>query len=160
MKTIQLIFIVMAVVVCITVMPVTARGSTIKLPTSQWKDTTSLVRMYAATTTTPVSVLTPAYNEKDNGQTISSARNSVVKVQLNENPTTGFSWNVTTSPGIQVLSSAYVSSAPGRFGAGGLHTWLLKMTGTGTQQFAGIYRQPWMPASDRDSKYILTFNIH
>ena len=160
MKTLKLFFIVLAVIVISAIVPVHAERNTIVIPADQWRDTTSLVRSYTVTvTTTPVSIPIPTYTDTDNGNTISLTRNSVIKVRLNENPTTGFSWNISASPGIQVLSSSYLSSAPGRFGAGGTHTWVLKITGTGTQQFTGVYKQPWMPASRLDSTYKISFNV-
>jgi predicted secreted protein len=185
MKPVQLIFIAIAIALVATVMPVTASENTVNLPTPQWKNTTSLVLGFTNSTSTTVnistnqwkdiaslvrgftnnnaiatvSVPTPTYSEKDNGTVVSLTRNSVVKVQLNENPSTGFSWNVTTTPGIQVLSSSHLSSHPGRPGAGGIHTWVLKINGTGIQQFTGIYKQPWMPTSENDSRYILSFNV-
>ena len=169
MKNLQLFLIFLALTAVITVMPVNASGNMVKFPANQWKDTTSLVRSYSLTTGSPVAIPlqtytpagipTPVYSGNDNGRTISLARNSVVKVQLDENPTTGYSWNVTESSGIQVLSSSYVSSAPGRFGAGGTHTWVLEITGTGTQQFSGIYKQPWMPESANDSTYTISFDV-
>ncbi len=146
-----------------------ASGSAVIFPANQWKNTSSLVRGYSGTTSiptripaqiyTPVGVPTPIYTGNDNGRTITLSRNSIVKIQLDENPTTGYSWNTTASSGIQVLSSSFISSAPGRFGAGGTHTWVLKITGTGTQQFSGIYKQPWMPESADDLMYEISFNV-
>ncbi|HVP95126.1 MAG TPA: protease inhibitor I42 family protein [Methanoregulaceae archaeon] len=169
MKNLHLIFIFLALAVTLAVVPADASGTAIKIPASQWKDTTSLVRGYGMTSTasliirapayTAVSIPTPTYTEKDNGTIISLTRDSVVKIQLKENPTTGFSWNTTESSGIQVLSSTYQSSAPGRFGAGGIHTWVIKVTGTDTQQFNGVYKQPWMPSSVSDSKYTISFVV-
>lgn len=169
MKNLPLFLILLGLVITIACAPVHASGSTALFPATQWKDTTSLIRGYAGTTSpyvavpgftyTAVSIPTTTYTGKDNGKTVSLTRNSVVKIQLDENPTTGYSWNTTESSGIQVLSSSFVPSAPGRFGAGGIHTWVIKVTGTGTQQFRGVYKQPWMPASDDDSTYILSFTV-
>jgi inhibitor of cysteine peptidase len=169
MKNPQLFLILLGLFVILACAPVNASGSTALFPATQWKDTTSLIRGYTGTTSpyvtapgytyTTVSIPTPTYTGSDNGRTISLARNAVVKVQLDENPTTGYSWNTTESSGIQVLSSSFLPSAPGRFGAGGIHTWVIKVAGTGTQQFQGVYKQPWMPASKDDSTYILSFTV-
>jgi inhibitor of cysteine peptidase len=169
MKNLQLFLILLVIVVTLACAPVHASGSMALFPATQWKDTTSLIRGYAGTTTpydavpgftyTSVSIPTTTYTGKDNGRTVPLTRNSVVKIQLDENPTTGYSWNTTESSGIQVLSSSFVPSAPGRFGAGGIHSWVIKVTGTGTQQFRGVYKQPWMPARDDDSTYILSFTV-
>ena len=169
MKNLQLFLILLALIVALAYVPVNASGSKVIIPATQWKDTTSLVRGYAGTafpsvmvpvpTYPAASIPTTTYTGKDNGKTISLTRNSVVKVQLEENPTTGYSWNTTESSGIQVLSSSYQSSGTGRFGAGGIHTWVIKVMGTGMQQFSGVYKQPWMPASPDDSTFVLSFTV-
>jgi inhibitor of cysteine peptidase len=148
--------------------PVMAAGIPVKLPQTRWVDTTSLIRGNSLSPVLPVSVLspiqpvsvpTPTYTEKDNGKTYSLTRNTVVKVKLNENPTTGFSWKINSDPGVQVLSDNYQTSAPGRFGAGGTHTWVLKLTGTGILEFKGIYKQPWMPTTGNELSYKVSFNV-
>jgi predicted secreted protein len=169
MKNPQLFIILLGLIVTLACAPVNASGSTAMFAATQWKDTTSLIRGYGGTTsayiTVPgsaypaVRIPTPTYTGKDNGKTFSLTRNAVVRIQLEENPTTGYSWNTAESSGIQVLSSTFLPSAPGRFGAGGIHTWVIKVTGTGTQQFSGVYKQAWMPASADDSKYLLSFTV-
>lgn len=169
MKNLHLIFILLGLLVVLAYAPVNATGSKIIMPVTQWKDSTSLVRGYTGTTsptvivsvpTNPaVSVLTPTYADKDNGKTVSIAKNSIVKVQLEENPTTGYSWNTTVSSGMQVISSSFQPSGTGRFGAGGTHTWVIRITGTGLQQFSGNYNRPWLQASPDDPTYVLSFNV-
>jgi predicted secreted protein len=188
MKPVQFIVIAVAIALIVTVVPAAASGNFgvgVSPPANQWKNTTQLVLGLTNSTIAPVSISanqwkdirslvrdssntneivsvsipTPTYREKDNGTVVSLARDSIVKIQLNANPSTGASWNVTTSPGIQVLSFSYLSSYPGRPGAPGTDTWVLKLNGTGTQQFSGVYKQQWMPASPDDSRYILPFNV-
>lgn len=99
------------------------------------------------------------YNESDNGKTYSLSQYAVVQVNLPENPSTGFSWNITTTPGIEVIDHSFKSSNPGRPGAGGTGTWLLKLAGTGSQEFSGIYKQGWMPPSANDHTYTISFVV-
>ncbi|MCU0629539.1 MAG: protease inhibitor I42 family protein [Methanoregulaceae archaeon] len=87
------------------------------------------------------------FTESDNGRTITLTRGQVVKVQLNENPTTGYRWEPSVSSGIQITGDSYVASASGRMGAGGTRTWTLKITGTGNQQFDAGYKRSWEPGS-------------
>jgi inhibitor of cysteine peptidase len=159
MKSSRKMGIIMFLFIFVAISPVMAAGNVIKLPPAQWQDTASLVRGYSSSVNQPVVIPTPTYTEKDNGKAFSLARNSVVKIQLKENPTTGFSWNITTSPGLQVLSTSFLPSSTGRFGAGGTRTWVIKGTGTGLQQFNGIYRQPWMPLTGSETTYTVTFNV-
>ncbi len=171
MKNPYLLLIICGLIAAFACVPVSAYGSKVIIPATQWKDSASLVRGYSGTaspavivpaqTTTPVSVLTTTYTDKDNGKSVTLAKNSVVKIQLDENPTTGYSWNTTVSPGIQVISSSFQPSNTGRFGAGGIHTWVIKITGTGVQQFSGKYYQPWLQYAPEDSfdTYVLSFTV-
>jgi predicted secreted protein len=171
MKNLHLFLILMGLIVALAYAPVNASGSKIIMPATQWKDSTSLVRGYSGTASPSVivpvstypaaSVPTTTFTDKDNGKTVTIAKDSIVKVQLEENPTTGFSWNTTVSSGIQVISSVYQPSGTGRFGAGGIHTWVIKVTGTGLQQLSGKYYRPWLQYSPDDSfdTYVLSFNV-
>jgi predicted secreted protein len=99
------------------------------------------------------------YNESDNGKTYSLSQYDVVQVNLPENGSTGFSWNISTTPGIEVIDHSFKSSNPGLPGAGGTATWLLKLAGTGSQEFSGIYKQGWMPPSANDHTYSISFVV-
>jgi len=99
------------------------------------------------------------YNESDNGKTYSLSQYDIVQVNLPENGSTGFSWNITTTPGIEVIDHSFKSSNPGLPGAGGTATWLLKLAGTGSQEFSGIYKQGWMPSSANDHTYNVSFVV-
>jgi predicted secreted protein len=99
------------------------------------------------------------YNESDDGKTYSLSQYDVVQVDLPENTSTGFSWNITTTPGIEVIDHSFKSLNPGRPGAGGTATWLLKLAGSGSQEFSGIYKQGWMPPSANDRTYNISFIV-
>jgi inhibitor of cysteine peptidase len=90
---------------------------------------------------------TRTFTESDNGKSITLNKGQVIKVQLNENPTTGYRWEPTVSSGIQITGDTYVASASGRMGAGGIHTWTLKITGTGDQHFNAEYKRSWESGS-------------
>lgn len=99
------------------------------------------------------------YNETDNGKTYSLSQYDFVQVNLPENGSTGFIWYITTTPGIEVIDHSFKSSNPGVAGAGGTASWLLKLEGTGTQEFTGIKKQGWMPPSANDHTYSVTFVV-
>ncbi len=52
---------------------------------------------------------TRTLTESDNGRTIAITRGQVVKVQLNENPTTGFRWEPSISSGIRITDDIVCS---------------------------------------------------
>ncbi|MDD1694561.1 MAG: protease inhibitor I42 family protein [Methanoregula sp.] len=97
------------------------------------------------------------FTEKDNGTTASIAAGTRFAVQLRENPTTGYSWNASTSAGLTILSSDYVvdKHAEGMTGVGGTRTWILLAAGTGNQTFNGVYKQSWMPTTGNETTYVL-----
>jgi inhibitor of cysteine peptidase len=87
------------------------------------------------------------FTESDNGKTVTVAKGQVVKVQLNENPTTGYRWEPSVSSGVQITDDIYAASTSGRMGAGGIHTWTLRITGTGSQHFDADYKRSWESGS-------------
>jgi predicted secreted protein len=100
------------------------------------------------------------YTESDNGVTEQIATRSPFGIQLAENPTTGYSWNATTSPGLEILSSNYTENAHpvGMVGVGGTRTWTLVSNDPGTYTFAAIYKQPWEATTGNETVYNLTVN--
>lgn len=90
---------------------------------------------------------TRTFTESDNGKTITLARGQVVKIELHENPTTGYQWEHSVSSGIQVTDDTYTRSTPMALGSGGIRTWTLKFTGTGSQHFDAEYKRSWEPGS-------------
>ncbi len=84
-------------------------------------------------------------NESANGTTHALPLNSKINLSLQENPTTGYSWNLTTTSGLSILSDEFVSDDPAgtRVGAGGRHHWQLVANATGIQEIHGIYARPW-----------------
>jgi predicted secreted protein len=100
------------------------------------------------------------YTESDNGKTQEIAARSRFAIQLRENPTTGFSWNATASPGLEILSSDYQENShpEGMVGVGGVRTWVLKTDDAGTYTFTAVYKQPWMPTTGNETGYNITIN--
>ena len=101
------------------------------------------------------------FTEKDNGTTADIAANTRFAVQLGENPTTGFSWNASTSPGLTILSSDYQENKhpEGMVGVGGTRTWILEASGNGNQTFDAVYRRSWEPVTGNETAYTLGIRI-
>jgi predicted secreted protein len=101
------------------------------------------------------------FTEKDNGTTADIAANTRFAVQLEENPTTGYSWNASTSPGLTINSSYYQENkhAEGMTGVGGIHTWILQASGSGDQTFTAVYLRPWEPVTGNETGYSLAIRI-
>ncbi|MDD1724952.1 MAG: protease inhibitor I42 family protein [Methanospirillum sp.] len=82
------------------------------------------------------------------------------EIKLNENPSTGYSWNVTVTDGLEIIGNTFSGPENNRrMGAGGVRVWTIKATGTGNQTFSGVYRQSWRPAGDLDITYVQEFIV-
>lgn len=105
----------------------------------------------------PVIPVAP-YGASDNGSTITLKKGDIFEISLDENPTTGYGWNVTSTQGLTVLDSKYVKEGSA-IGAGGVHVWKLEATSSGTDQFFAVYKRPWEPRSEADRTFRLTISV-
>lgn len=113
-------------------------------------------------TLTPVPTATPivyVYNESANGTTVAIPLGSTFTVWLKENPTTGYSWNVTVTDGLRITNNTYIPPTSGLIGAGGIHSWNVLTVKTGTQEFSGIYRRPFENVTGNETMYVLWCNV-
>ncbi len=101
------------------------------------------------------------YGVTDDGQTVSIKKGEALRVSLPENPSTGYSWNLTLSDGLSIVGDQYVSDdTSGRLvGAGGTHSWDIRATGIGPQQITGSYRRPWESTAVPEKTFALTVQV-
>jgi inhibitor of cysteine peptidase len=99
------------------------------------------------------------YTSSDNGKAIEVKSGDTFTVKLDENPTTGYSWNMTAGNGLQVVNDRYVPEATGLIGSGGYHEWTIKAVKAGTYALSGVYRRPWEPVTGSEQKYSLTVKV-
>jgi len=115
-----------------------------------------MLMAFTASVMLPSQGVTAPYGPADNGKTITLSEGSTFKIILNENPSTGYSWNTTVSSGLLVETSDYVRGGkPGLMGAGGTHEWAIKAIGKGEQQFTAVYKRPWEPVTGNETAYTL-----
>jgi inhibitor of cysteine peptidase len=104
-------------------------------------------------TPTPTPAMTPSpqpgektsFGEADNGGTYPVPGGAVIQLRLAENPTTGYRWNLSVTPGLPILNETYVPDDPtGKLvGSGGTHVWFLDAAGEGEQVATGSYERSW-----------------
>jgi inhibitor of cysteine peptidase len=94
---------------------------------------------------------------QDNGKTITMKKGDIFEVKLEENPTTGYSWATSVTQGLKALDDSYVRQSD-LLGAGGIHTWKIKATGTGIQKFSAIYKRPWEQTA-QDKSFQVTIMV-
>ncbi len=101
------------------------------------------------------------FTEADNGKTGTIAQNSAFAIQLAENPTTGYQWNATLSPGLVLQSTDYRmnEAAPGMVGVGGTRTWIIIAKDLGAQKFSASYRRSWEPVTGNETAYNVNINV-
>jgi putative hemolysin/predicted secreted protein len=115
----------------------------------------------AAATTAPEGKKMVTLTEADNGKTENIAQGTRFAVQLKENPTTGFQWNATVSPGLEIQSSEYqMDKAPeGMVGVGGTHTWVIVAKDLGTQKFSATYKRSWEATTGNETGFSANVNV-
>ena len=112
-----------------------------------------------ATTAAPPVTTLQVYNESANGNTITVPLNGTFAVVLLENPTTGYSWNMTVTSGLVITNDTFTPPQSTLVGAGGSHEWDVKAIKTGQQKFSGVYKQPWMNTTANDTTFALRVNV-
>jgi inhibitor of cysteine peptidase len=100
-------------------------------------------------------------NEQQNTATVQVNQSSLITVELAENPTTGYLWNLTTSTGLRVTNDTYVpSDTTGKLvGSGGTRIWDISADATGTQQIHAVYKRPWEPATGNETTFSMTIEV-
>jgi inhibitor of cysteine peptidase len=97
-----------------------------------------------------------SFGEADNGKILQLATGTTFNVSLSENPTTGYSWNWTLTPGLELVNDSYAANTSGLMGAGGVHTWQLRMNNSSeAQTFTAFYKRPWEPVFGNETTYVL-----
>ena len=96
--------------------------------------------------------------EEQNGATVNVNTGALITVRLQENPTTGFSWNLTTSPGLQIINDTYKPTyTTGKMvGSGGTHIWDISAVTNGEQKIKGVYMRSWEPTTGNETSFSMT----
>jgi inhibitor of cysteine peptidase len=96
--------------------------------------------------------------EEQNGATVNVKTGAVITVKLQENPTTGYSWNLTTTNGLQIINDTYqpTYSTGKMVGSGGTHSWDISAVATGDQKIKGVYMRSWEPVSGNETDFSMT----
>jgi len=95
--------------------------------------------------------------EADNGSAVRVRRGQTVEIDLPERPTTGFRWQVVTTPACCVVrEDSFAGPAPGAPpGAPGVHSWRLEATRAGD----GPFEVRLQPIAGRGGEPARTFSV-
>ncbi len=99
--------------------------------------------------------------EAENGKSIRIKNGENFILQLRENPSTGYSWELNVSEGLDILSDGYTQDqAPeGQVGVPGTHSWTIEAVSLGSQQVNGIYKRPWENMTGTEENFTLTVEV-
>ena len=111
------------------------------------------------TTTTPAPAEEFAFNETNNNETVTLPTGSKIIISLAENPTTGYSWNVTSARGLSYVNDTFFEPETGLVGAGGVHEWQYLAAEKGTAEFSAIYKRSWENVTENETTFAMAFTI-
>jgi inhibitor of cysteine peptidase len=103
--------------------------------------------------------------EADNGKNISLKNRETFYLRLKENPTTGYSWELNLSKGLNYVSDNFYppessnDSKQPVVGAGGVHVWEIKAVTEGSQQVKGIYKRRWENITGTEENFTLNVEV-
>jgi inhibitor of cysteine peptidase len=103
--------------------------------------------------------------EAENGTNISLENGSTFILRLKENPTTGYSWELNLSQGLNNISGKYYPPEQPEgikkplVGAGGVHVWEIKAVAEGSQQVTGIYKRSWEKVTGQEENFTLNVEV-
>ena len=100
-------------------------------------------------------------SDQDNGKTIDLTKGGTLVVQLESNPSTGYSWAVNGDPSpLKLVSSEYKQpDQSGRIGAQGIQEFHLEATAPGTSILKLVYRRPWEKNVAPAKMFALNVNV-
>lgn len=100
-----------------------------------------------------------AFNETNDNETVTLPAGSGITISLDENPTTGYSWNVTSTRGLQYVNDTFIPPETELVGAGGVHVWQYLAAEPGSAEFSAIYKRPWENTTGNETTFSMAFTI-
>lgn len=98
------------------------------------------------------------FGMEDNGTSVTVTQGSQITLKLNENPTTGYTWEI-TADGLTITGDKYEADAPGLVGGGGIHEWYITAGNPGTYVITGIYKRSWEETTGDEETFGITVTV-
>jgi inhibitor of cysteine peptidase len=112
------------------------------------------------TTQTPGTTFPTLFvNSTSNGKIVTIPVGSRVLIRLNENPTTGYSWNATASKGLAIITDIYTAPDTTLMGAPGYHEWILSPQTVDTYTFKAVSHRPWEEVTATDETFSMVLLV-
>ena len=105
--------------------------------------------------------ITSVYTEDNNTGTARALKGDTIIMELKENPTTGYSWNLSASSGLSLVDDKYVQdpAKEGMAGVGGVHVWTFDVIEDGVQKISAVYKRPWEDITGEEDTFELTVHV-
>jgi|AMWB02.1.fsa_nt_gi inhibitor of cysteine peptidase len=99
--------------------------------------------------------------DSDNGTTVELEVKDTLRIELQGNPTTGFTWEEQSPPTaiLQETQHSYVSSG-NLVGAGGTYKFTFKAISVGSTQISFIYYRLWEGDIPPEKRFVITVITH
>ena len=149
---------VIAAVGCILLAVIVIAGCTSTPGTSVTAGTPAVVPTPASMENNS-SFATPVSTPVAGGGIVTVPMGERVLARLDENPTTGYSWNATASKGLTIISDTYNAPDTALMGAHGYHDWLLSPETVDTYTFKAVYLRPWEGVTATDETFSLVIQV-
>ncbi|MFA5236648.1 MAG: protease inhibitor I42 family protein [Methanoregula sp.] len=100
-------------------------------------------------------------DESQNGATVYVNRTANITLKLKENPTTGYQWNMSVTPGLVITNDSFVpSGTTGKLvGSGGTRIWEMNAAGTGAQTIHAVYLRSWETVTGNETAFSMTIIV-
>ncbi len=95
--------------------------------------------------------------EAQNNATVQVKKGDTLKVELPENPTTGYRWNMSTSAGLKITDDTFIpSDTSGKLvGAGGTRVWTMTVADTGVQWVRALSLRSWEQVTGGEDAFFM-----
>jgi inhibitor of cysteine peptidase len=112
-------------------------------------------------TETNATVVNTTYTADLNLTELAMKIDETVLISLSENPTTGYSWNVTNSSGLSIVNETYTMDAAKEkmAGAGGVHSWTARAVEAGNQSFSAVMTHVAEKPTGNEETYTLNVTV-
>ena len=100
--------------------------------------------------------------EKNDGKKVKAARDAILVVQLDSNPTTGYRWDVAQCDETKLKQQGkdtYTARKKGLVGGGGVQTYRFKALAAGTTRLEMKYHRPFEKDQEPAKKFSVTVTI-
>jgi inhibitor of cysteine peptidase len=104
--------------------------------------------------------MTKTLTTADNGTTIEVHPGDEIIVRLDENPTTGYRWQVDRIDGpLEPIGDSYQMSAPGTIGGGGTHDFRFRATTPGPAHLTLKHLRSWEGDASITERFSATITV-